>query len=514
MTSWVWSSFEVAVLMAVAVVVLRLLVKRPVRRELMAHPVASLGALVVGLIGTIAVIWLVLPLQLLRHALAAGLATLLLVASIGARPQYGSRRGLPPGSLSLAESLEAIEDPDYYSRTSERWGPVFKMRQIHQPVACITDLEMGLDLFRSQGDRLRQSDWAFNRLVPGGYLEYMDGERHTRARDVLLPAFTGRTVAESREVIRDVTRAQLAAMAASGPEGCHPEPFLLPMAQTSLIRMVLGVGPTDPDFASLRDRFTVLNRSLELFLPIPGGSREAYDWLTEKVAELAEVLRATEEGVGPTHGSSVLANLVRASPTVGSDPTVIGNLVLMVKEGSIMVRGLLRWIMKMLADHPEVVRRIREAGGDPAGRDALATAFVSETIRLFESPYVYRRVVEDVEVGGFRIPRGWLVRLCLREVHRDPGVFVDPDTFEPDRHLTAVAGRGSCPFGSDDRTCPGESIALEIAATVVGEAAVGYEVSTIQDGQPWRINRHWGLWRPSRSLRIAVRERPTHHPEL
>jgi hypothetical protein len=46
---------------------------------------------------------------------------------------------------------------------------------------------------------------------------------------------------------------------------------------------------------------------------------------------------------------SALRSLVRQDPALADDPTVIGNLVLMVKEGCIMVRGLLRWILRALA---------------------------------------------------------------------------------------------------------------------------------------------------------------------
>jgi hypothetical protein len=26
----------------------------------------------------------------------------------------------------------------------------------------------------------------------------------------------------------------------------------------------------------------------------------------------------------------------------------------------------------------------------------------------------------------------------------------------------------------------------------------------VADGAPWRINRHWGLWRPSKEWRVVV----------
>ncbi len=36
-------------------------------------------------------------------------------------------------------------------------------------------------------------------------------------------------------------------------------------------------------------------------------------------------------------------------------------------------------------------------------------------------------------IGGYHIPAGWLVRICVRESHRDPASFAEADRFDPDR---------------------------------------------------------------------------------
>ncbi len=290
--------------------------------------------------------------------------------------------------------------------------------------------------------------------------------------------------------------------------------------------MILGIDPEHPDFDPMRERFTDLNRSLELYLPVPGDARDSYAWLSQEVAALVAGLGppgatgpakpvgsvGTAGQVGEAsedvHTSSVIGYLVATNPSAAGGPTTIGNLVLMMKEGSIMVRGLLRWIIKMLADHPEEVIRMREVATDASAFDARVAAFVTETIRLYESPYLYRRVETEVTAGGFRIPEGWLVRLCLTEAHGRPDIFPEPRRFDPDRHLAGgVNDEHLCAFGSGDRSCPGRDIAVEIARAVVRESAIGYDLSTLDDGAAWRINRHWGLWRPSLRLRISVRER-------
>ncbi|MBL0172141.1 MAG: cytochrome P450 [Gemmatimonadaceae bacterium] len=208
------------------------------------------------------------------------------------------------------------------------------------------------------------------------------------------------------------------------------------------------------------------------------------------------------------HDHSVLSAIVRAHPTEAPDETVIGNLILMVKEGSIMVRGLLRWLVKRLAEDPRWAMQLRATEGDPARLDALATSFVLETIRLHENRYVYRVAARDLRIGPYMVPAGWLVRLCLGEAHEHPVRFPSPREFRPERFVTGEYDHESfCPFGAGQHACLGADIAVEIAKTFVREAALGYDMAVVRDGAAWRINRHWGLWRPSLQLHVTVTSR-------
>jgi cytochrome P450 len=180
----------------------------------------------------------------------------------------------------------------------------------------------------------------------------------------------------------------------------------------------------------------------------------------------------------------------------------------MVKEGSIMVRGLLRWILRALASDPSHARELREVAPSPHELETRALAIVRETLRLHESRYLYRTARHDIAFGRFRVPRGWLVRLCLGEAHEDPRVFPDPQRFDPARFVDAAPGRDAfCPFGSGPHACLGDELTLTIAGGFVREAALGWDLQTVSDGPMWRINRHWGLWRPSNAFRLTLTPR-------
>ena len=107
---------------------------------------------------------------------------------------------------------------------------------------------------------------------------------------------------------------------------------------------------------------------------------------------------------------------------------MLGNLIYIMQVTWGDVTGLLLWVFKMLSDHPEWRARLAHE----QSRE-LAMRIVQETLRLEQSESRYRRATADLELDGFRIPKDWLVRMCIRESHQDESVFPNATTFDPDR---------------------------------------------------------------------------------
>jgi cytochrome P450 len=82
--------------------------------------------------------------------------------------------------------------------------------------------------------------------------------------------------------------------------------------------------------------------------------------------------------------------------------------------------------------------------------DHYLSTYVEETLR--HSPAVdgwLRVTTRDVELDGVTIPEGARCLLLIGTAHRDPRVYDDPDTFDPDRarlgqHLAFGAGPHHC----------------------------------------------------------------------
>lgn len=157
----------------------------------------------------------------------------------------------------------------------------------------------------------------------------------------------------------------------------------------------------------------------------------------------------------------VLTGLATATFPDGSTPEVAdvvrvaANLFSAGQETTVR---LLSSALKVLAEHPDIQRRVRNE------RDLLPN-FIEETLRM-ESPVKgdFRLARVPAAVGGVEIPTGTTLMLLNGAANRDPRRFDDPAAFDPAR----ANARHHLAFGRGIHTCPGAPLAR-------AEARVGIE---------------------------------------
>jgi cytochrome P450 len=483
----------------------RLLARSEARRVLRAQPglaVAFGSATAVVIAGIVAVVRLS-PLGLPAAGTAVGFVWVALAWR--ARDRFGRR--LPPGSLGLAESLDALSDRDYYRRRAARFGPVFKTAQFHQPVVCVVDLARGRELLASDG--LAAPPLPLSRAIPRGFLRYMAPEDYARYAPLFRAAFAESVLRASRERTAAAARRALRRLAdeCASAAGAGAEPraaidrFLLEAATAIYLGDRLGGGDLD--------RLVAFGRDATLATAVGRPSCRA----RAALAGFVDLVRArcAERGGGAGE-TTVWSEIVRRDPAAADDDTVLGNLFLTFEATRDSVAGMLRWAVRFLAAEPAWVERLHGeyAAHGAAGErgDDLAARIVVETLRLAQSEYVYRRLRAPLALDGYRIPRGWLLRVGVGECHRRNPPFADPDRFDPDRHLERRYGPDElAPFGLDQHACLGARLTLAVGRTFVAELAAGYALREVADGPPERGPRHWLHWAPSPRHRVELTSR-------
>jgi cytochrome P450 len=156
----------------------------------------------------------------------------------------------------------------------------------------------------------------------------------------------------------------------------------------------------------------------------------------------------------------------------------------------------LTWSWYLLSQHPEAEIRLADewqrvlGGRSPKATDLSALpysgAVINESMRLYPPVYVIgREATTDLELGGYRVKRGYTVLMSQWVNHRDPTYFPDPEKFAPERWLDGLAARlpkfAYYPFGGGQRMCIGSHFATIEAAIILATVGQKYRFTLDPD---------------------------------
>jgi cytochrome P450 len=141
----------------------------------------------------------------------------------------------------------------------------------------------------------------------------------------------------------------------------------------------------------------------------------------------------------------------------------------------------LSWAIELLARHPEELDRLESDLA--SGRDEYLDAAIKETLRLRPViALVLRKLVEPMEIGGWRIPAGVSVAPSIYLVHRRPEIYPEPGRFRPERFLEQPAGTYTwIPFGGGVRRCLGGAFAEFEMGVVLRELVSRRRIRPVRD---------------------------------
>jgi cytochrome P450 len=440
--------------------------------------------------------------------LAAAAASLLAAAIVTARTcvRYGCTRGLPPGSLPVLGQMDQV-DARFLLEQAERHGPVFKTTQAWRPTVCVVGLDLIAELLDQHGDRLSRGELPFSRLLPRGFLRYMDRATHAHYRPLLASLFAPSTVGRSHALMSAALRTELERLAdaCQGPAASVALGAAIPEAVLRVfILLFFGVRQGTGEMARLEASYRALD-CRRLSNSRLAAARPLFQELNDRVRTLAGSARIGADQVDG--GRCYVRTLAEETPALLADENWLGNVVAMVQVGSQDLASLLIWVWKYLCDHPQWQERLRAASVavPPNGEDGVAERIVAETLRLDQSEYLKRTASDTFEMAGFTVPKGWDVRMCLRESHRDPSVFASPDVFDPDRFAGGTyPSRGYAPFGIGASSCPAGRFALVLSSAFLGQLATHYTWAVVSDGPRQHDGFHWA---PCADFRVRLLRR-------
>lgn len=267
------------------------------------------------------------------------------------------------------------------------------------------------------------------------------------------------------------------------------------------LQLFFAIEPGSADSKRLLTLYPVI----DITNPLKSSPRE----IRSAVGAVREIVESRVAQRGDQALPSLLTLIRDENPANAEDPVVIGNLIYMLSTTAADMSALLNWVLQKACDHPGWMQQVAEE--TPFEQDAragsLAERFVMETLRMRQSEFIYRAVIRDIDFEGYRIPKGWLLRICVWESHRDPGIFAEPDEFNPDRFLGRTYTRNEfSPFGAASHACLATFLVNSVARVFVRELACDYRLSSLVDlstggSTVLASTRHWA---PGPAFRIRL----------
>jgi cytochrome P450 len=210
-----------------------------------------------------------------------------------------------------------------------------------------------------------------------------------------------------------------------------------------------------------------------------------------------------------------------------SDSEIRDQVVTLLGAGYDTTSASLAWMLWCASSTPGLWSRLRaeadDVYGPPGGPNTadestlsrldLANRVMRETTRLHPAGAISpRQAARDVNVGGYRIPKGTLILWSAHLAGRDPEAWTDPLRFDPDRFIDpapeqrALAEIAWVPFGRGARNCIGFALAQMELTLIIARLAQRLDVVADGTGKPRPVGMV--VNRPSGGvpLRVSVRD--------
>ena len=367
---------------------------------------------------------------------------------------------------------------------ARRYGDVVHFRLARQHVTLLSDPEHIRDVLVAR-QRLFVKSRALDRarLLLGEGLLTSNGEHHLRQRRLAQPAFHRQRIAdyattmveegtrirerwrdgEVLDISREMMRVTLAVAGRT-------------MFSTDVSGEAEEIGAALTDAMELFDVAVLPFAELFVKLPLPASRRfnRARARLDETMYRIIDERRRDDRDRGDLLSMLMLARDEDGDGTGMSDRQLRDEALTIFLAGHETTANALSWTWHLLAQHPEAEAALHAeldaVLGDRAPRpdDWVALAYtrrvLAESMRLYPPAWVLgRRPLEELEIGGHRVPANSIVLMSQWVVHRDPRWWPEPLRFDPGR-WTEAAERARprfayFPFGGGTRQCIGEHFA-------------------------------------------------------
>ncbi len=433
---------------------------------------------------------------------------------------------------SFLQKLQWIANPvSYMESAAMRYPDIFNARVVsggklvfvHNPQAIQRILTSDRKQFSAPGE--------LNKILApllGDYSVIMlQGDRHRRRRQLLMPAFHGARMQAYGELICNLTQKIFSQLPTGKPFSARS--VMQDISLQVILQAVFGLyeGERCQQLKQLIAKMTEVFRSplTSGFLFFPSLQRDLGAWSPwgifvrqqQQIDELlyAEIRERREQP--DSDRTDILSLLLSARDEEGkqmTDRELRDELMTMMFAGHETTATAMSWALYWIHYLPEVreklLKELETLGESP---DPMAifrlpylTAVCNETLRIHPVAMVTfpRRVEEPVELLGQQLEPGTVVVGCIYLVHHREDLYPEPQRFKPERFLERqFSPYEFMPFGSGARRCIGEALAQFEMKLVVATILSRYQLA-LAEQKPVQPQRRGVTLAPAGGVNMVV----------
>ncbi|XP_021662783.2 3beta,22alpha-dihydroxysteroid 3-dehydrogenase [Hevea brasiliensis] len=403
------------------------------------------------------------------------------------RKSQRQRLRLPPGNLGLpflGETLQLIsayktENPEpFIDERVNRFGPLFITHVFGEPTVFSVDPETNRFILQNEG-KLFESSYpsSISNLLGKHSLLLMKGILHKRMHSLTMRF-------ANSSIIKDHLLVDIDRLVRLNLNSWTDRVLLMDEAKKITfelsMKQLMSFDPGEWTESLRKEYMLVIEGFFTLPLPIFSSTYKRAIQARIKVAEALSLIvrqrrRESEEG---ERKNDMLGALFAADDGGFSDEEIVDFLVALLVAGYETTSTIMTLAVKFLTETPIALAQLKEEHEGIRAKkieveslewsDYKSMPFtqcvVNETLRVANIiGGVFRRAMTDINIKGYKIPKGWKVFASFRAVHLDHDHFKDARTFNPWRWQsnsgTVSSGNAFTPFGGGPRLCPGYELA-------------------------------------------------------
>ena len=423
-----------------------------------------------------------------------------------------------------------MRDPLRFLTTMrKRHGDVVQLALGPLDVTLVSHPDLVEDVLVTR-NRLWKKDRHLQTMRPvlGDGLLSSEGDFWRRQRRLAQPAFHRDRIASYGEIMV----AHASRLASKWRDGeirdVHKDMMTLTLEIVAETLFGANVGEQAEEVAvALEAVIGVVSDPLELFFPVlarlPTPSRRRFGRAVEKLDSIIYGLIEGRRRSGKGETIDLLSMLLHAQDEDGtrmSDKQLRDECMTIFLAGHETTALNLSWTWLLLSQHPAITAKLtseldtvlgdRAATVSDLPKLRYASHVIAESLRMYPPAWsMGREASEDVEVGGYLVPRGHQIWFSPWAIQRDERWFERPNEFRPERwdgDLAKMLHRYAYfPFGGGPRFCIGQAFAQMEAVLILATLARAYRVDVLSRPRP--TPEPSVTLRPKHGLRVCLTRR-------